>query len=168
MSQRKKILYGLFGIIIGLCVGALFRNYRTLEIVSMCNSINSMKQKCEYPIVNSSFHEIHSQPQGCCPSLCFRTHKTKSPTNTTPSSGYRLDQGGLEQTLKLLMRKLPSVVFGWIFTALFLEAAPKRRSRAPLMIAKLLLMRKLPLDSRSSTSSVWALKCPFRTSFNRP
>ncbi|KAL1375705.1 hypothetical protein pipiens_017339 [Culex pipiens pipiens] len=45
MSQRKKILYGLFGIIIGLCVGALFRNYRTLEIVSMCNSINSMKQK---------------------------------------------------------------------------------------------------------------------------
>nr|XP_019542414.2 LOW QUALITY PROTEIN: chondroitin sulfate synthase 1-like [Aedes albopictus] len=51
MSQRKKILYGLFGIIIGLCVGALFRNYRTLEIVSMCNSINSMKQKSALEII---------------------------------------------------------------------------------------------------------------------
>ncbi|XP_058814982.1 chondroitin sulfate synthase 1 isoform X1 [Topomyia yanbarensis] len=51
MSQRKKILYGLFGIIIGLCVGALFRNYRTLEIVSMCNSMNSMKQKSALEII---------------------------------------------------------------------------------------------------------------------
>uniref|UniRef100_A0A182Q9N3 Hexosyltransferase n=1 Tax=Anopheles farauti TaxID=69004 RepID=A0A182Q9N3_9DIPT len=45
MTQRKRVLYGLFGIIVGLCVGAFVRNYRTLEIVSMCNSINSMKQK---------------------------------------------------------------------------------------------------------------------------
>ncbi|XP_055545377.1 chondroitin sulfate synthase 1 isoform X1 [Wyeomyia smithii] len=51
MSQRKKILYGLFGIIIGLCVGALFRNYRTLEIVSMCNSINNLKQKSALEII---------------------------------------------------------------------------------------------------------------------
>ncbi|XP_055617155.1 chondroitin sulfate synthase 1 isoform X2 [Toxorhynchites rutilus septentrionalis] len=51
MSQRKKILYGLFGIIIGLCVGALFRNYRTLEIVSMCNSMNSVKQKSALEII---------------------------------------------------------------------------------------------------------------------
>lgn len=47
MTQRKKILYGIFGIIVGLCIGALLRNYRTLEIVSMCNSMNSMKQKCK-------------------------------------------------------------------------------------------------------------------------
>ncbi|XP_058443998.1 chondroitin sulfate synthase 1 isoform X2 [Malaya genurostris] len=51
MSQRKKILYGLFGIIIGLCVGALFRNYRTLEIVSMCSSMNSIKQKSALEII---------------------------------------------------------------------------------------------------------------------
>lgn len=64
MSQRKKILYGLFGIIIGLCVGALFRNYRTLEIVSMCNSINSMKQKCEYPSYKFIIpRNLHSTPR---------------------------------------------------------------------------------------------------------
>ncbi|XP_039438411.1 chondroitin sulfate synthase 1 isoform X1 [Culex pipiens pallens] len=63
MSQRKKILYGLFGIIIGLCVGALFRNYRTLEIVSMCNSINSMKQKTALEIIGLHPSEMPDNSQ---------------------------------------------------------------------------------------------------------
>ncbi|XP_055609764.1 chondroitin sulfate synthase 1-like isoform X1 [Uranotaenia lowii] len=63
MSQRKKILYGLFGIIIGLCVGALFRNYRTLEIVSMCNSINSMKQKSALEIIGLHPSEMPDNSQ---------------------------------------------------------------------------------------------------------
>lgn len=74
MSQRKKILYGLFGIIIGLCVGALFRNYRTLEIVSMCNSINSMKQKSEYCVP----FELYTQARSAKSSFNKKTFSSNS------------------------------------------------------------------------------------------
>uniref|UniRef100_A0A182MEV0 Hexosyltransferase n=1 Tax=Anopheles culicifacies TaxID=139723 RepID=A0A182MEV0_9DIPT len=63
MTQRKKILYGLFGIIVGLCIGALLRNYRTLEIVSMCNTINSMKQKSALDIIGLQPSELPTNSQ---------------------------------------------------------------------------------------------------------
>uniref|UniRef100_A0A182J0V2 Hexosyltransferase n=1 Tax=Anopheles atroparvus TaxID=41427 RepID=A0A182J0V2_ANOAO len=63
MSQRRKILYGLFGIIVGLCVGAFLRTYRTLEIVSMCNSINSMKQRSALDIIGLQPSETPSNSQ---------------------------------------------------------------------------------------------------------
>lgn len=43
----KKLIFGLFGIIIGLCIGTFMKNYQTLEIVSMCNSMLNMRQKCK-------------------------------------------------------------------------------------------------------------------------
>uniref|UniRef100_A0A182MZU9 Hexosyltransferase n=1 Tax=Anopheles dirus TaxID=7168 RepID=A0A182MZU9_9DIPT len=63
MTQRKKVLYLLFGIIVGLCVGALLRNYRTLEIVSMCNTINSMKQKSALDIIGLQPSEMPHNSQ---------------------------------------------------------------------------------------------------------
>ncbi|XP_049531022.1 chondroitin sulfate synthase 1 isoform X2 [Anopheles darlingi] len=51
MSQRKKVLGAVIGIIAGLFVGALLRNYHTLEIVSMCNSINGIKQNSALDII---------------------------------------------------------------------------------------------------------------------
>ncbi|XP_040173506.1 chondroitin sulfate synthase 1 isoform X1 [Anopheles arabiensis] len=63
MTQRKKILYGIFGIIVGLCIGALLRNYRTLEIVSMCNSMNSMKQKSALEIIGLQPSELPTNSQ---------------------------------------------------------------------------------------------------------
>uniref|UniRef100_A0A2M4BCY8 Hexosyltransferase n=1 Tax=Anopheles marajoara TaxID=58244 RepID=A0A2M4BCY8_9DIPT len=51
MSQRKKLLGAVIGIIAGLFVGALLRNYHTLEIVSMCNSINGIKQNSALDII---------------------------------------------------------------------------------------------------------------------
>ncbi|XP_058064132.1 chondroitin sulfate synthase 1 [Anopheles bellator] len=63
MSQRRKILCGLFGVITGLFVGALLRNYRTLEIVSMCNSINGMKQKSALDIIGLQASELPTNSQ---------------------------------------------------------------------------------------------------------
>jgi chondroitin sulfate synthase len=51
MSQRKKNLYGVFGLIIGICIGALWRNYRTLEIVSLCNAMNGLSQRTSSEII---------------------------------------------------------------------------------------------------------------------
>ncbi|XP_058128004.1 chondroitin sulfate synthase 1 isoform X3 [Anopheles ziemanni] len=62
MSQRKKILYGLFGIIVGLCVGAFLRTYRTLEMVSMCNTMN-MKQKSALDIIGLQPSEMPTNSQ---------------------------------------------------------------------------------------------------------
>ncbi|KFB41729.1 AGAP001010-PA-like protein [Anopheles sinensis] len=62
MSQRKKILYGLFGIIVGLCVGAFLRTYRTLEMVSMCNTMN-IKQTSALDIIGLQPSEMPTNSQ---------------------------------------------------------------------------------------------------------
>lgn len=48
MSRKKKFIFGLFGIIIGLCLGSLLRNYRTLEIISVCNLNLNAQSQSEY------------------------------------------------------------------------------------------------------------------------
>ncbi|XP_053678321.1 chondroitin sulfate synthase 1 [Anopheles nili] len=63
MPQRKKILYGLFGIVVGLCVGTLLRSYHTLEIVSMCNSMNSIRQKSALDIIGLQPSELPTNSQ---------------------------------------------------------------------------------------------------------
>lgn len=37
MSSRKSTIFMLFGIIIGLCFGIVFKNYRALELVKKCS-----------------------------------------------------------------------------------------------------------------------------------
>lgn len=48
MSRKKKFIFGLFGLIIGLCLGSLLRNYRTLEIISVCNLNLNAQSQSEY------------------------------------------------------------------------------------------------------------------------
>lgn len=38
MTSRKSTVFMLFGIIIGLCFGIIFKNYRALELVKRCSS----------------------------------------------------------------------------------------------------------------------------------
>lgn len=37
MTSRKSTVFMFFGIIIGLCFGILFKNYRALELVKKCS-----------------------------------------------------------------------------------------------------------------------------------
>lgn len=37
MSTRKTMIFSIFGIAIGLCIGTVFKNYRALELVKRCN-----------------------------------------------------------------------------------------------------------------------------------
>lgn len=55
MSRKKKFIFGLFGIIIGLCLGSLLRNYRTLEIISVCNLNLNAQSQSEYILLQFYF-----------------------------------------------------------------------------------------------------------------
>lgn len=50
MSKSKKLIFGLFGAIVGLCIGSFLNNFNTTEIVSKCdtNSLASVQYKCKY------------------------------------------------------------------------------------------------------------------------
>lgn len=58
MSRRKKIIFGLFGALIGLCIGTLLRNYRTLELISVCNLKVNAKLQSEYITTYYYYYKI--------------------------------------------------------------------------------------------------------------
>lgn len=53
MSKYKQIFYGLFGLMIGLSLGTLMKNFHTVELVNLCtpNSLASIQMNSEYLIV---------------------------------------------------------------------------------------------------------------------
>ena len=62
MSKSKKLIFGLFGAIVGLCIGSFLNNFNTTEIVSKCdtNSLASVQYKCKYKIIKDKnvFNEL--------------------------------------------------------------------------------------------------------------
>lgn len=45
MSSNKSTFFMLFGILFGLCLGLVIRNYRALEIVKKCDQSPSEKRE---------------------------------------------------------------------------------------------------------------------------
>lgn len=54
MTSRKSTVFMLFGIVIGLCFGIIFKNYRALELVKRCSSKFNVNDRHPLEIINLS------------------------------------------------------------------------------------------------------------------
>lgn len=54
MTSRKSTVFMFFGIIIGLCFGIIYKNYRALELVKRCSTKLNLNDRNPLGIINLS------------------------------------------------------------------------------------------------------------------
>lgn len=50
MTQRLKLFYGILGAVIGICIGAFFKSFNTMEAISQCSNLlaySDIQIKCK-------------------------------------------------------------------------------------------------------------------------
>ncbi|GAB0096814.1 Hexosyltransferase [Sergentomyia squamirostris] len=64
MAQRKKLIcYGLFGILIGFCIGMYLRSYRVIETASNCQLKSGLRFQGPLKFINLEPNELPSNSQ---------------------------------------------------------------------------------------------------------